>query len=97
MESLYSETRKDLNTLFEELKQYEETESVHRVEDDFTQEGNILLQTRSYNVIVTPDSIQIKGVEATRTEFMDLEQGEKQAFEYLKQHYSSPSATRNGL
>ncbi len=95
MESLYAESRRDLNQMFEDLEQYENTSSVRRVEQGFTEEGNMLVQTRSYNAIVTPDSIQFKGIDTTMKDFLDLEEGEEQVFSYLKERYSSPSSTRN--
>ena len=95
MESLYAETTRDLDQMFEDLEQYESTPSVSRVEDSFTEEGNMLVQTQSYNAIVTPDSIQFKGIDTTMKTFLDLEEGEEQVFSYLKERYSSPSSTRS--
>ncbi len=95
MQSLYAENKRDLDQIFEDLEQYENTSSVRRVEENFTEEGNMLVQTDTYNAIVTPDSLQFKGIDTTMKNFLDLEEGEEEVFNYLKERYSSPSSTRN--
>lgn len=91
MNSLYAEENQDLEAIFEKLQSYEDKDSVHRVQPDFTDRGDMLLQTDSYNVIITPDSIQVKGLEHTNTDLLDLAEAEKNAFDYLKSRYDHPS------
>lgn len=91
MNSLYAEENQDLETIFEKLQSYEDTESVHRVQPDFTERGDMLLQTDSYNAIITPDNVQVKGLEHTNTDLLDLAEGERNAFDYLKSRYEHPS------
>lgn len=90
MNSLYAEERQDLEAIFEKLQSYEDRDSIHRIQPDFTDKGDMLLQADSYNVIITPDNIQVKGIEDTDTALLDLAEGEKEVFDYLKSRYDSP-------
>lgn len=91
MNSLYAEDKQDLESIFDKLQRYEAEESVHRVQPDFTDRGDMLLQTDSYNAIITPDNVQVKGLEHTNTDLLDLAEAEKNAFDYLKSRYEHSS------
>jgi hypothetical protein len=93
MQSIYADERQDVEAILDELEQYEEKDSVHRVESSFTERGDGLLQAENYNVIITPENIQVKGVEHTNACLLDLEDGEKEAFEYLTSTYSSSNGS----
>ncbi|MFQ3308274.1 MAG: hypothetical protein ACI977_000504 [Candidatus Nanohaloarchaea archaeon] len=92
MKTLYADERQDLETIFDELEQYERHDSVRRVQPNFVDNGG-LMQTKSYNVIITEENIQIKGVEHTNTRFLDLEEGEEDAFEYLTDQYNGSNTS----
>lgn len=96
MQSIHADEQQDLDQVLEKLSEYEDHNSVYRLRPDFTDSGDALLQTDSYNVIITPDNIQVKGVDTTDTNFLDLEEGEEQALDYLRGKYEgSNGTTRN--